>query len=362
MASSVQDREASIRRSLFEATDETGLLAALAAMTWFREGNRDGCPADKIPAESDLVEWLPACPPDVFQEAADKLSKLLTDSIGVSKQSLTWGTDDGGRLIAASADAPADLSPGFKQVVYIWQYVTLGMDAEDRPKKDPGRPKHPLAPLVAAWQRARSAEKPFRPVRVARLPAMHKTAKDSDRKLLAIPGASGPAGGDSPQIPLTLNAQIPVSWLIQAWEQGAAKVQDTKSAMAFRLFVYALLHVPLDQRGGNRFTFRWTVREIEQMLFLGRWINRSRDWQKLRAALTNLRNIMLPLHGTSGYWFPVTAETMPGERPDPDFPVVVSARLPASSKEGAARIDWPALQRYGAMLRDWSKPLNSENT
>ena len=121
--------------------------------------------------------------------------------------------------------------------------------------------------------------------------------------------------------------------------------QGRGAPASLRLFVGALLHLRVSDRDGEWRTLRFPVAEVERWLHPGGWTNRRRDWQRLPAALADMRRVTVPLAGVGEVTL-VSPTVIPT---DPSDPLVeFTVRLPAAAASGA-RLDWLRLCQYGAL-------------
>ena len=161
------------------------------------------------------------------------------------------------------------------------------------------------------------------------------------------------------------------SWLLWAFDAtgGESLAQGRGAPWPLRLFVGAMLHLPIAARDG-----RWTpiraptfdtardewlamfpaadaeslpdpVPGVVSWLHPKGWANRRRDWRQLPAALDDMlaRLAYVPVAGFGdvAMMFP---SVIPRERSDPF--VEFTIRIPASAARGA-RLDWRLLCHYG---------------
>lgn len=125
-----------------------------------------------------------------------------------------------------------------------------------------------------------------------------------------------------------------------------------------RLFVGAMLHLPVAERDGNWHTLRFPVFDVlndgggvenpgvVSWLHPDGWTNRRRDWHRLPAALDAIRGrhsyLYVPGFGDVAMFVP---SVIPREPTDPF--VEFTIRIPRAAACGA-RIDWRLVCRYGA--------------
>ena len=112
-----------------------------------------------------------------------------------------------------------------------------------------------------------------------------------------------------------------------------------------RLFVGALLHLPIAQRDGQWHTLSLPVEEVIRWLHPDGWHNQGRDWQRLPDALFRMNRELgfVEIEGL-GYVQVVGATIVPKKQTDPV--VEFTARIPKTAAYGA-RLDWQRLCQYG---------------
>ena len=210
------------------------------------------------------------------------------------------------------------------------------------------RPRHPLAPVLEAWQDRPTAVEVFRPVNRASLPRFHKTIKDDARTLPALYGRAAVTEYPQRDLPGILEMPSCTPWLLSLFDRagGRSLAQGRGAPWALRLFVGALLHLRVSARDST-----WRQLEPLETEEVIRWLhpdgwassNKSRDWEKFPAALDELSRLGVYLPGI-GEIRPVMASVIP--RQPADRVVQFVAMVPRAAAKGA-RIDWPTLCRYG---------------
>jgi len=112
-----------------------------------------------------------------------------------------------------------------------------------------------------------------------------------------------------------------------------------------RLFIAAILHLPIQERDGRWRALRPTTTDVIAWLHPNGWKNRRRDWHRFPAALEfmrkNLGYITVPGIGHVAVLIP----TVIPQRPTDPF-VEFTIRIPPAAS-GGIRIDWPTLCQYG---------------
>ena len=156
-----------VTRDTARTADE--VTEAVARWCWWEEHDGAECPAHRIPKAAELAEWLPECPAVTRDEAADLLAALYPagatwERISIGGPATVGGDDperwlhEGTPHLCAFIRAP-EPQPGMLAVPDGrggWSAVVTA-DIQDAHRAwsalpDP-RPRHPLAPVVDAWQR-----------------------------------------------------------------------------------------------------------------------------------------------------------------------------------------------------------------
>ena len=142
------------------------------------------------------------------------------------------------------------------------------------------------------------------------------------------------------------------SWLLSIYDQ-AGGITDTRgrgAPWALRLFVGALLSLPVEFRDGRQQMIQLTTGELASWLLPGGWKRRPKDFTRLKAALHHLDRLRVPvpIAGTSGGGLRVVdCMLLPFGYDRGRSPVVLRVSIPMSAARGA-RVDWNRLTRYGA--------------
>ena len=194
----------------------------------------------------------------------------------------------------------------------------------------------------------------YRPVNRGNLPVLDRAAGPGEVRDLPylraddepyMPGLDPGAGSGCP------------SWLLAAFDAGggASLSQGRGASWVLRLWIAALLHVPIGKRNGRPVMLTFPVRDVAAWLHPDGWRNRRRDWDRLPAALAGLGSLRVPIE---------VLATAAGDREFRPVALVSCPAVPAAWRDGAAlvsfdvrvpapaahgsRIDWRALCRYGA--------------
>ena len=207
---------------------------------------------------------------------------------------------------------------------------------------------HLLFSVVLAWQERVTERKPFPPRRRGSLPRL--TALNRDPVFL---GSDFPIGLDAPAEP---SGQLPsftdtvgcTSWLLWLFDRagGERMAAGHGAPWDMRLWVYAMLHLKVEDRDGLWHTLRFPTEEVIGWLHPNCWSNQRRDWEKLPAALETmlkrLTYVPVPGIGKVAMLFPSVIPTVSSD-PLVEFTI----RVPPTAAHGD-RIEFPLLIAYGA--------------
>lgn len=206
---------------------------------------------------------------------------------------------------------------------------------------------HPAAALIRTWWSKPKLVEPYRP-RPRAVLANWNAAGDKDRVLLqARQPMPVPEGG---QLLLDLPELTPkgsASWLLDLFDRagGQSMRQGRGAPWDMRLFVGALLHLPIAKRDGQWHTLSLPVEEVIRWLHPDGWHNQGRDWQRLPDALFRMNRELgfVEIEGL-GYVQVGGATIVPKKQTDPV--VEFTTRIPKTAAYGA-RLDWQRLCQYG---------------
>ena len=242
------------------------VLAEVARAVWHDTHDGAECPDEAIPTSGALCEWLAESPDDAMTEANARLAAVVpgqdADPLPNGSTLPQWAVlplADNPALVAIHTAWPApsgtDAIPSEwrrnAQVLSLLPHVHAAWC--NLPKAD--RPRHPLAPLVAAWQ-ARPVEVTAntRTDRARILPAQlamfAAPPNDARGRLFSAPSR----GGGSSQLPLFEAGSPGGEYITPAlplalYELGVNQLSPGPGApLALRLFVEAILAAPLAGR------------------------------------------------------------------------------------------------------------------
>ena len=351
---------------LSDARTTAEVLDVLARRAWHTAHDGAECPPARIPVLKDLAAWQSKWPADVTAECARLLTALMPPSqFNIpAVMDYKWELFDGNSdCVAAVADGSCLDSTGIKRTYSLLiplNEVHISWCALPEP-----RPSHPLAPLVAAWQRLE--EVPATPrvlvkraslARLSKLGADEATLPDFPQR--EVPLANGQLLFDLPDFgPLVRGCP---SWLLWLFDRAGGQSLSAGHGAPWdlALFVFALLHLDVADRDGTWHTLEvatladdakrmqdatgrpWPSAEAWLFGDSG-WANRRRDWDKLPEALermTKLAYLPIPGIGRVAVLFP---SVIPSARFDPLIQFTI--RVPKVAATGD-RLNWRRLTEY----------------
>lgn len=206
---------------------------------------------------------------------------------------------------------------------------------------------HPAAALIRAWWSKPKPVEPYRP-RPRAVLANWNAAGDKDRFLLQARQPMPVSEGG--QLLLDLPELTPkgsASWLLDLFDRVGGKTmrQGRGAPWDMRLFVGAMLHLPIAKRDGQWHTLSLPTKEVIHWLHPDGWHNQGRDWQRLPDALFRMNRELgfVEIEGL-GYVQAVGATIIPKKLSDPV--VEFTVRIPKTAAYGA-RLNWQRLCQYG---------------
>ena len=338
-------------------------LAAIATYEYAKQTKGACIPSKEIPTCALMAPWLPDCPERAWIASWERMPEFEAPNgvryrTGSSQlhaiamsAALNWswrvgqgpwrGPSEAGRP-RIQWDVTAD---NLSEVVQETHSMWLATPEQQRGP-------HPIGPLVRAWQERPVAVAPFRPKRRAALPKLQRLEQAGPR-LRNMPGFYGETAPRQSQLTLPGLALEPrlqcASGLLSLYDGcgGPLNTQGRGAPWALRLFIGAMLHLPVEQRDGYWRTLRFPLAEVEAWLHPGGWdrSNRHKYWHRLPEALHAMARDMgwLPVPGV-GLVRIVQPSVIPQS---PDAPgVEFTIRIPTQAARGD-RIDWPKLCEYG---------------
>ena len=348
----------------FTARTTPEILEAVARWCWHENHPGEACPANRTPTSAEIAAWLPECP----KEDRSKANALLAQVVETDLVNPHW-SDEGrwttlssmgsGRaakrvLVAAGFVADPSAADGPEGEVSLtlrtielpavheaWQAIPEGE-----------QPKHPLAPIVEAWQE-------LAPVRVepdtkhnAIMPqpfAIVRDLRSEQGALLGIPSTTRPgfhaaqAQGWLPTMEPKAKEIIESLPLILFDAAGGESMAPGRGApLALRLWVESILSVPITDRT-RQARVACQLEELISQLWPNGWSGPGRDTPKLERAFNQIQQAYIPWEG--GRWLAVAVRNRP-DYYNLKSSVVFDVSLPPGSGQGPL-VHRPTLRKYG---------------
>ncbi len=363
--------------TLSKASTPEKITEAVACFDWF-ERHRALCPAEHIPSEADLTAWQPNCSDAAQVEAREAATAMgLIDPAGdmpaveqwrwQAMDGYEWKAMDGYEWKAMDAtlreyigdrvDADSVLATleshgaivkrprlvfaaGLRRRaneavrgVFVWDLVELHRRWAEIPNDN--RPRHPLVPLVAAWQRSRPRQvDPERRQDRRILPCIRVRDGPPERQAgMLFGGLHEGRRIACPELPLWSEVapakRVPLLDLVDA--AGLPVMARGKGVpLPLRLFVRALASVAPEHRSPSPVRLALTLGELRDGLWPNGW-RIGQHWPELREALIHARDYAI--HDGHGRWFPVALRYMP-DAPALDDMIVLDIAFPDGSRSG----------------------------
>ena len=142
------------------------------------------------------------------------------------------------------------------------------------------------------------------------------------------------------------------SWLLSVYDQagGITEARGRGAPWGLRLFVGALLTLPVEFRDGRQQLIPLTTGDLARWLLPGGWDRRPSAFDRLQRALRDLDRLRVPIgiDGTSGGLLKVVdCPLLPAAYDRGRGPVVLRVSIPGGAARGA-HVEWDRLTRYGA--------------
>lgn len=287
---------------------------------------------------NEILRWLAG-------KALDR--EPLPEDVPSVEEFTEWTVRGAPNTAAAEAQEKAQ-AEGIGPTVWTAMHVLPDMaivSAHEQWKEQSGDANaHPFVPLMRAWQdRQIRTGREFCPTQKASLARFHNI---EEAHLMDMPP---PLHDDTPAQPwlpyLDPNLAPSPSWLLWLYDQcGGRDITGKRGAhWSFRLFIYAFLHLHVQDRDG-----RWRSRAFPQEQVIGwlhpsGWGNRRRDFDKFPAALQQINRDLSILPVGKG-WLNIIGTSYSPKHEAVEF----NLRLPSAAAHGAS-VDWPALLHSGTI-------------
>ena len=372
----------------FTARTTPEILEAVARWCWHEKYPGKVC--QRIPADAEIAEWLPDCP----QETRTKANALLVQVIpglgnpqwpdrttwellampdrigqlaaigfvkGPPREPFKLGTaalDSEGNAIMLNAQGPDGEVSLTLKIIELPAVHKAWSKARATPEGE--QLKHPLAPLVEAWQelapvigkanlhrrhrilpsRVAMAEKGDRRVGPLFTPASYIISEGN--RQLTLPGFGPEIDRKAPALPL----------LLYSLGGGSGLNRESAAPLALRLWVEAILAVKLADRAFNRpvDVKEVTLRKLLEKLYPGPRKPRPNEyWPRLMQAVEILDTTRIPWEdpatGKGGLRRIVSVSDIPRGPGALDDQVRIIVDLPPGS--GVGPVVSPNLAKYG---------------
>ena len=319
----------------------------------------EGGPPPLTPTEPEIVESLTDLDANALSESRCRLSAVLGPSARWSSRDLP------ARLVGEYDAQDGVLEMGLEEIHSRWTGMPAGH-----------RPRHPLGPLVLAWQKSPHSITPERRRRGI-VPSSFAT-RISRVEQIGCPIFDPPTGLPGPGVPSSKLTPVPFPGLepdappqpaliFGLFDHAAetSTLANGRMGAAPRIFVEAVLGVPVDARDGRPYRCVYDVKEI-----VAHWLGwEPRNYRPshpdyggiLRSACEELRSICVPVGTKGGFYYPLMlgAGTGWGLHDRLEF----IARLPPSrvgppvDREMLRRLgnDAPAYRAYLSLIFDWDR-------
>ena len=357
---------------LAEAPYGAEALALLARIVYTRQHDGADCPHNRRPSAAELDEldeWVDAetqsaIAPEVAAILRDVARALGDDGEPFDAPHLLMLTVDGDLSVGARLGGspiptlerlmkPGGAAAGWAVLIEKRGTVAALAVLHDLWCQCPPdrRPRHPLGPVVAAWQRFAPFEWDDRQHAIMAAPLVSREGGTGveivrgDMRQLAL-GMVGADRFQTEPMPSTLPGieplqpgPVPVLPIVDRFDRagGASIATGGGASHALRLFVECVMAVPAAARRskGPPAVLTCTLRQLAQGLWTRGW-QRGRDWPRLLAGLEDLARLGVEWEhgGTGGVWVTVTVRNLPRDGAALDDVCRFEVLLPPGSGSG----------------------------
>jgi len=316
-----------LARQLENATDKDETLAAVARIAWAEANHGADCPPEQIPTEAELCRWLADCPSSVATEVSERLDAVLGDPY------YRGGT----RAWTATAHTPAPFLATIVQ--YSGDVSAFGIDLVkihnlwvEHPRP---RPKHPVSPLVKAWQERPTRREPNR----------------GSKPLLPRNLSEGRIDREAPPAPALDVAKIPglvpyqselfrpergnVPGLLKTLHELEIDIpsRQPRAPLTAVLWLEGVLSIPIDARDGRLHALTFKRKELYRD-----WAGCDpKNWRHRSAAVQDRalgRMASITVAVGEGWYAPLIIQAVEGPHLNSEVSVLV--RLPPEAQQGPA--------------------------
>lgn len=338
------------------------VLAVVARATWATAHDGAECPAECIPSPADLaaIEVPEAVGLEVVARHAASAAAVAGDAPAP----------------AAAGPAPQRMIAGALALDLAWIAVRVDW-TEREPKPSPGGGadvqwclhlvwrdgrqhdatlRHPLAPIVAAWQAQPPTVEPDTRADRRIMPALRVTGPAPERDRGRLFGGLHDGRRPDPDATLPLFPELEPERhrvpLLEVCDVAGVPLRSRGrgAPIEARLIVRGgLLMIRPEHRGMETVRLAVTVGELLDGLYPTGPRRLSQHWPTIEDALLRARNFTVT-DAAGGRWFPMALRRLPAPGPDgkpsPDDVVVVDLAPPPGITSGGT-LDLPALDVMG---------------
>lgn len=356
-----QSRIEELNRLLRESEKARPVLKALARITWaIQKGFTSECPESHIPTIEMLAAWLDQCPSASWRTAGERTKALFADDdlpyLLHPARAAAQGQEDVFRIVTYTA-------PNGQESWYPWQTaIPLGGPRESVTRTDieaihsawkkvPGA-KHPLAPLVQAWQKRPRKVLPDTDRETGIMPQALRIRSDIRETEELIDWPEGPGIGNAtensgwlPGLEPPPSRIVPALPLVIFDATGRLSTSRGRGAsIALRLAIELLMAVPRGDRE-RAVEIEFSLSQLVSWLWPGKRRPKPNEfWPRIKAARYELHNAAIPISDTE-FWVPFVSRLFP-KVPDRKACFIFELRLPPGSDIGP-RVHRPTLRLYG---------------
>ena len=344
MGSDLADRTAALIAARLGARTAAEIVTVEARIAWANSHGGEVCPEHRIPDQETLTEGFrkgfkyPGFM-DAIKESAQLLQRCYDFAFWGSTQ--TFGKPP---VLTVFISTPGE-HPGDGPVFTVSQLHRRWLEL---PVELPDQRKHPLAPLIEAWQEHAPVQVTPETRKDKRLLAVQVLPPTPERKRGMLFGGLVNELRDA-QLPLFQDLAPPVrksvAILDLADASGVPVMSKGRGApLSLRLFIRAGLSVKPQDRRHSSSRFPVTVEELRGGLFPNGW-QAGRDWPRIKQALIEARDYTITDAG-GGRWFMLALRRLPPENahglPDLKDQVVLDIAFPEGMTTGP-EVDLPAM-------------------